>query len=147
MDADLFRPSIGATAPVRPLYSTTALFVPAFFGGPVAATVIFALNAWRARRLRTDAPLIVAGVLLTLLLPWIVMQWEEGKDVLRFAFRGAGLLAAAVFAWRHRPLYRAQELFGSTPPNGTGMGVLALAAGVAANFAVTFAYLQLEAAA
>lgn len=140
MDSDLLQPSIGAAAPAHPIYSQTALFVPAFFGGPVAAAVVFGINAARLRRLPQDAGWIAAGVLLVLLVPWLALRWDA-QPYLRYLVRGAGVLAALAYAWRHRPHYRAQELFGVNSPSGWGVGFAALLAGMAASVAAAFVLL------
>jgi hypothetical protein len=133
MEPDLLRPSIGA-APTRPLYSTTALFVPAFFGGPAAAAVVFGINAHRAGRLRRDAGWVLAGIGLVVLLPWLWLDlWQMPRGSLRYFLRGGGLAAAALYAWRHAPLRRAQELFGTHSPPGWGVGVVALGAALLVN--------------
>lgn len=145
MDPDLLRPSIAQEAPARPLYSTTALFVPAFFGGPAAAALVFAANAHRAGRMPRDAAWIVAGVALVFLLPWLALEaWQWPREYLRYLLRGAGLAMAALYAWRHAPLRRAQELFGVASPSGWGIGFAALGAsvvlGVLAAFAVGYPF-------
>ena len=137
METDLLRPSIGRAEPTRPLYSSTALFVPAFFGGPVAAAVIFGMNAARAGRLPRDAAWLVCGALMLVVVPWSTLEfWPEAAPKLRLVIRAAGLLAAAAFYWRHRQLHRAQGLFGVASPSGWIPGVGAIVLGVGANLLV-----------
>ena len=64
---DLLRPSIGTVdSPQRPLYSATAGYLTAFFGGPFAATGMAGLNAWRLGRLRTDALALAGGMAIAI---------------------------------------------------------------------------------
>lgn len=139
METDLLQPSIGRVEPTRPLYSSTALFVPAFFGGPVAAAIIFGMNASRAGRLPRDAACLVAGALLLVIVPWTALAfWPEVATQMRLVIRAAGLLAAAVFYWRHRQLHRAQALFGVSSPSGWIPGIGAIVLGMGANILITW---------
>ena len=61
---DLLQPSLDAATASKPLYSPTACWMTAFFGGPIAALVIFSVNFQRAKdaaatgRVVTPAPMI-----------------------------------------------------------------------------------------
>lgn len=138
MNDSLFQPSLQHVREERPLYSTTTLFMSAFFGGVFAATLVFGVNAWRAARLPRDlGALILAGV-AGLLLPLLVLQFgpAESDSATRVLMRLGGVLVAGLLYLRHRGLYRGQELFGVTRPNGWGIGLLAVALGFALNLAV-----------
>jgi hypothetical protein len=91
------------------------------------------------RRLPQDAAWIAAGALLLLIAPWLAMQSEALQPHLRFVLRGAGLLAAALYALRHRPHYRAQEMFGVPSPSGWAIGLAATVTGFCTNIAVVIA--------
>jgi hypothetical protein len=139
MNPDLLQPSVDRQAVARPLYSTTALFAPAFFGGPAAAAVIFALNAQRAGRVGTDAWLIAAGFLLALAAPWAILHFvADPAQWARYIVRALGIGLAAVYYLRHRALYRTQELFGLASPSGWLAGFAAL--GVALGLSMATAW-------
>lgn len=131
MNPDLLQPSLGRDVAARPLYSTTALFLPAFFGGPASAAIIFALNAHRANRFAPDLPLVVLGVAVAIAAPWLIIgAWSEAPEWSRYLLRALGIAAAGLYYLRHRALYRTQELFGLSPPSGWVAGLSALAAGI-----------------
>jgi hypothetical protein len=139
MRPDLLQPTLARETAIRPIYSSTALLVPAFFGGPVAAAVVFATNAVRSGRLRSDAPLALAAAASVLLVPVMIGQGWFDLDGMRFASRILGLGAGALLWLRHRALYRAQELSGVASPPGWTIGLIAFAAGLGSFMLLRFA--------
>lgn len=143
-DDDLLRPSLDASRPLLPLYSATACWMTAFFGGPLAALIIFAENYRRAGLLRREAHWLLAGAGTALAsLYYLVIAAQArgagaGGDV-RLQVRLAALAIAALLYWRLRPALRAQELFDIKPPNPWPIALLAIAAGIALAFAVATA--------
>jgi len=138
MNDSLFQPSLQHVREERPLYSTTTLFMSAFFGGVFAATLVFGVNAWRAARLRRDLVALALAGAGGLVLPLIVLEFgpAESDSATRLLMRLGGVLVAGLLYIRHRGLYRGQELFGVARPNGWGIGLLAVALGFALNLAL-----------
>lgn len=123
---DLLQPSIGQlSSPQRAIYSATAGYLTAFFGGPFAAVGMAGLNAWRLGRLRTDALALAGGAALAtgslsfLLRPdlfgWANLDFSMG-DV-RIGARVLGLLLFGAFWFLHRSYYRAMQFLGLEPPS------------------------------
>jgi lysylphosphatidylglycerol synthetase-like protein (DUF2156 family) len=130
MDTELLRPTLSGLRSEQPLYSQTALFATAFFGGPAAVALLFGLNSQRSRRGAADLSIALAVLVLGLIGVVAV------RDVLhlagseaRIAVRLLGLAAFAVCWLRHRALYRAQSMFGASEPNGWGVGLAAIVVG------------------
>jgi hypothetical protein len=126
---DLLQPSLAAgSAAARPPYSDTASFVASFFGGPIAALGMFTMSSWRLDRLRRDAPLVLAGLIVYAL--WFVLWHGQGEasemlaaslamlgsngPALALRLIGLGLFAAG--AALHRRERRSAELFGLARP-------------------------------
>jgi hypothetical protein len=123
---DLLRPSLQASdAGQKAIYSTTAGYLTAFFGGPFAAIGMSALNAWRLGRLRADALAMVAALALTftvfafLLRPDAFGQpdLEITTRSIRLATRVLGLALFGAFWLLHKRYYRGMQLLGLPPPN------------------------------
>lgn len=132
MNESLFEPSLQQVRAERPLYSTTTLFMSAFFGGALAAVIVFAVNAWRASRLPRDGAIIVLAGLISLALPLALLSGlpDLGSSSSRILLRLGGLLLAGALYLRHRALYRGQELFAASRPNGWPLGLAAIAVAV-----------------
>jgi hypothetical protein len=123
---DLLRQSIGKVDnPQRPIYSATAGYLTAFFGGPFAAVGMAGLNAWRLGRLRTDAlalagcAALAVGLITFLLRPDLFGPADFGfstRDV-RIGARVLALLLFGAFWLLHRRYYRAMQLLGLEPPS------------------------------
>ena len=135
MTEHLFQPSLSSVRNEQPLYSTTTLFLAAFFGGGLAAACVFAVNLQRAQRLRPDAWLLALGVAVAIAAPFALLAAGLVMDAkgLRLPLRVIGLALAAGFYWRQRALYRGQDLFGVERPNGLALGLGAIAAAYVAN--------------
>ncbi len=129
MNKSLFEPSLQQVRAERPLYSTTTLFMSAFFGGALAAVIVFAVNAWRASRLARDAAWICLAAAIALGLPFFMLASlaEIGGSASRVLLRVLALLLAGALYLRHRHLFRAQDLFATQRPNGWLLGLAAIA--------------------
>ena len=124
------QPSLDTAAAVRPIYSTQASFLVAFFGGIFAILLFSALNVGRLGRWRQDTWILalasIVGVAVVSLLGSAAVTGNVPESL---AILGAGttgvrnlsrLLALAVFGvffFRHRSFLKAQELAGSDPPS------------------------------
>jgi hypothetical protein len=129
MNESLFEPSLQQVRTERPLYSTTTLFMSAFFGGALAGVIVFAVNAWRGSRLARDGAWIGLAAAFALSLPFLVLAVlpEVGSGTGRILMRGLALLLAGALYLRHRHLFRAQDLFAASRPNGWPLGLAAIA--------------------
>lgn len=129
MNGSLFEPSLQQVRTERPLYSTTTLFMSAFFGGALAGVIVFAVNAWRGSRLARDGLWIGLASTIALSLPFLMLAAlpEVGSGASRVLLRVLSLLLAAALYLRHRGLYRAQDLFAASRPNGWPLGLAAIA--------------------
>lgn len=133
MDRELLRPSLSERRGVpMPLYSPGTVMIPAFFGGPIAAAIVFGLNVDRSSRWRRDWWLVLAGVLLFASYPLVYAQLGLlGERSGRILLKAMGLGVACVYLWRHRHLQRAQVLFGVQPPEPWYAGGIATVIGFA----------------
>ena len=127
--SDLLRPSLAHSAPRLSPYSLQALFLTSFFGGPLAALGMLALNARRLGRLRRDVPWLVVALLAYVLLEAVLALSPAGRGFIAQADAWLGrraieylvrALALAVFALglvMHRREHKAAELMGLTRPS------------------------------
>jgi len=122
---DLLQPSIDRVdSPQRAIYSATAGYLTAFFGGPFAAVGMAGLNAWRLGRLRTDAMALAGGISVAVgLITFLLRPELFGRADLEFATRDVRIasraLALVLFGayWlMHRRYYRGTRLLGLEPP-------------------------------
>lgn len=145
---DLLRPTLGGARLAKAPYSTTTMFLTAFFGGVFAAIAIVAVNAVRLERWRRDA--VVLGLAAALYVAFLLaLAWTEWGAAFRAeltAFAGArGLsylsraLAIGVFGLGyvlHRTEQRSADLMGLERPNGWIAGIACIVGGGLAQFAV-----------
>ncbi len=99
--------------------------------------MMFGLNAWRAGRLRVDAPWIIGGVLVAVLALVLCSRLMEPElisaDIYRLANRALALALAGLWHWRLRPSMRAQELTGSAHPRAWLPALASILIGVIAS--------------
>ncbi len=138
ISADLLQPSIAA---VRPLYSSTVLAMTAFFGGMIAASLVFAINAQRLGRLGRDLWLVVIGCAGAL---WL-LELPPGDGAQRFLLRVVALAFAGVLWLNHRQAMRSQALWRAPAKHGFWVGLAAVAIALAVS--VAWMYLRRSAAA
>jgi hypothetical protein len=145
---DLLQPSIGRVdSPQRAIYSATAGYLTAFFGGPFAAIGMAGLNAWRLGRLRTDALALAGGIALAVGLVAFLLRPElfgyqelefAARDV-RIASRVLALLLFGAYWLMHRRYYRGMQILGLEPPRPWPAAI----ACVAVNFAAMMLLVKL----
>lgn len=141
-DSELLRPSLTADVdPRRPIYSVRTGFLSSFFGGPVAGASIALLNSQRLRRLKTDWPIAVLALVSSGLLQWSIARhgWRwlnglMGDSSSNYVYQLLSLAFSGVVYAIHRPYYRSMMLLGLKAPNGTVVGVAAIAFGIAVQF-------------
>ncbi len=138
----LLQPSLDDGAVATAPYSIRTTFLTAFFGGPLAAIAIVALNTLRLRRVWLDlAPL---GLVLAAFLAFMLaLQWTEWganlgaylnvKDDARPIVFVSRAIAIAIFGLGyalHRKEQRSADLMGLRRPNGWIAGIACIAGGI-----------------
>ena len=136
----LLQPSLdGAAGRLRQTpYSTQAQVMAAFFGGPLAALVLWAINARRLDRLTRDLVWLALAALLwvaalLLLFGHCDAAWCAALDGRagspRLWMRGLALAVFAGGALLHRREQAACDLTGQRRPNGTVLVIVLILAG------------------
>ena len=141
-DSELLRPSLTADVDSpQPVYSVRTGFLSSFFGGPVAGATIALLNSQRLRRLKMDWPIAVLALGSSALLQWSVIRhwwrWLDGAlgdSSSGYVYQLLSLAFSGVVYAIHRPYYRSMMLLGLKAPNGTVVGLAAIAFGIAVQF-------------
>lgn len=128
---DLLTPSLETTGTVKqPLYSNTAMFFTAFFGGGLAVTLLAGLNAWRSGNFSQHWPwLMLSAVASLMLILWyfgllpvlslpdlhaLLGKWDVS---IRVVNRALGLLLWFGFFVLFRREFKAMTLMGINPPS------------------------------
>lgn len=141
---DLLRPTLGADAgPAAAPYSVQATFFTGFFGGPVAAIALLAINSSRLRRLGRDWWVFAACLIATIVFAWMLhgstpafapaRDWLTstiGEKPHRHAYRLVALIFVGIGYLLHRREQRNTDLLGITRPNGWVAGGLCTLGGV-----------------
>ncbi len=117
MDPSLLQPSLDERR-FKPLYSTSAMFAAAFFGGGFAVVVVAAVNAHRLGRVRQDAVWLLLGVAVTAASGWLAMDFLgfDNTRERRVAALGTGFAMWGLFYVLHGKMHRAMQTFGTKPP-------------------------------
>lgn len=144
---DLLQPSLSDPAAVGAApYSQQTAMLTAFFGGPLALAVLFAIDARRLGRLGRDAPwiaLVVAAYAGWMLFAWttaaglslqVALVEELGRRGPQIVERLIALLGAGLATLLHRKEHRSATLFGLKRPNGWVMGIALIVLGSAATW-------------
>jgi hypothetical protein len=143
-DRELLRPSLAADARVpQAIYSAGTGFLSSFFGGPVAGAVIALVNSQRLRRLHVDWPIALLAPAINVLIRLSVVDhfwdWLDrllGKGSVRYVAELVGLAFFGVIYALHKPYYRGMSLLGLQAPNGLLPGAIAIAIGIATQYAL-----------
>ena len=143
-DRELLRPSLTADARApQAIYSAGTGFLSSFLGGPVAGAMIALVNSQRLRRLRIDWPIALLALAINVLVRLSVVDhfwdWLDGllgKGSVRFVADLIGLAFFGVIYALHKPYYRSMSLLGLKAPNGLGLGIVAIALGIAVQMAL-----------
>ncbi len=140
MDPSLLKPSLDDRR-FKPIYSASAMFAAAFFGGGFAVLVVAAANSQRLGRLQRDALWLALGGLFTASAAWIALKYSvEGSRELRIASLGTGFLTWGLFHTLHGKMHRAMQTFGTKPPTPYLMVIGAVAFGIAMAALITSGY-------
>lgn len=150
---DLLRPTVSEPAQLAAApYTVQAGFVTAFFGGPLAAAAMLAVNAWRLRRLPRDAGWV--ALIAVAFVAWLAFMHQTeagralqrqmtdavGRNAMSIAARLIALVACLGGAWLHRREQRSADLFGLARPNGWGLGVALILLGWGASHLLGLAW-------
>jgi hypothetical protein len=130
---DLFSPTISAPVPAARPWRVGSLVYPAFFGGPLAAAALGAVNG---RRLGLGVlPLLgigAAGLVGIVARMFAIAATISGSLPVNGVIRGAlGLAVFAIAMLAQRRRYRAFELRGGEPASLVGPGIIAVVAAIA----------------
>jgi hypothetical protein len=139
---ELLQPSLdGASRLAAAPYSVQTGMWIAFFGGPMAAVAMIAINAWRVGRVRRD--MVWVGLLAAAYVAWTfyieatpsgaelratLVGWLGSRGP-AYCDRFLALLVFLLGMLLHRSEQRSTDLFGLKRPNGWLMGVLLIVAG------------------
>ena len=132
---ELLRPSLAGAAVARAPYSVRTTFLTAFFGGPLAAIAITAINSVRLQRWARDlvplAALAAGYIALILGLAWT--DWgrnvQDSLDTLAgprtiiYLHRLIGLALFGLGYAMHRKEQRSADFMGLRRPNGWVAGL------------------------
>ena len=101
---------------------------PAFFGGPLAVTLLGAINARRLRLTGTKVALIVAAGVVALIaqVTMIALLREASSGVQRFSYSLAGVAAWGVVLFLQRRPFRIFLMRGGEPAKLLGPGIAAV---------------------
>lgn len=150
---DLLTPSLGGVPIRQAPYSARTGFLTSFFGGPVSAVAIAALNAYRLGRVRVDFWWLVPALAgytgfeiwqsLTLegkqFHEW--MMREVGSSATRVELKVIAMAIYAISSFAHAREQRAASIMGIARPDGRWMGAGLVLAGGIVSFALE-TYLQ-----
>ena len=124
---NLLEPTLSADGAIKPIFSTRAGFLLAFFGGGSAITFFSALNSERLGRLGRDLPAYLAGIGLIAGLVYLQVEHprlletaEENGETTSYAVvahRALGLLLWGGYYWLHNKHYRAMAVTGTRHPS------------------------------
>lgn len=138
MNDDLFRPTITAPAEiVVPPWRPDSIIYPAFFGGPLAATVLGLVNARRlmlgSRQLLAVAAAGVACVVARLVLTGLL----DGQVAARVLAGLAGIAVWGVITATQKKTFRVYEYGDGQPASLLGPGIAAaVGCGLAENILI-----------
>lgn len=127
---ELLRPSLGDTTIAKAPYSVQTAFLTSFFGGPLAAIAIVAINSVRLQRLLRDlAPLTIALTAYSVFMlalagtEWgmafrATMKEFAGERAVSYLHRVIALVLFGLGYVLHRKEQRSADLMGLDRPNG-----------------------------
>jgi hypothetical protein len=150
-DEDLLTPSLSGAEVRRGMYSSRAMFLVAFIGGPVASTLFGAVNAQRLGTLGRDSPWLIAlGVGAVTCTAWIGRNasspfWsfaildDQVDSAHRLELRIAGLIASGLVFQLHRKAFRAAQWVGAKPANAVPAGVTCVTLAALIGYALAWA--------
>ena len=118
MSDELLRPSLERSEPVA-ILSSGALMGAAFFGGPIAVTIVAVMNSVSLRRLAKEWPMILAafavGAVSVYLFGNYVFDGLADARSFRIAARAAGFVSFGIVWLMHRKELRALSTLGIEP--------------------------------
>jgi hypothetical protein len=154
---DLLKPELAEAGPNRSLYSPTALFLTAFWGGPLAVMALSALNSKRMVRLKKDAPcyIVFPAVLFTFYyfaitvpdgvhgLSWLD-EYRRSHPFYKHGPKALALIFWAVSHALHKKQHKAMQLLNIKPKSPWLAAVAASLLGGFASFCMVLAVLYIN---
>jgi hypothetical protein len=126
----LLQPTLSNEEQRVPIFSARACFFTAFLGGPIAITLLSALNSDKLKSLKNDLKFYFLGAFVYLVYLFIVLDIPEGANVsewmniqrrenmfYRYGSRGMALTYWAVYYYLHKQFYKTMDIFDIVPPN------------------------------
>lgn len=114
----------------NPIFSSRACFFTAFLGGPVAITLLSALNSRKLKRLKNDLKFYALGTFVFLVYLFIMLDIPEGASIgewvsiqrrenmlYRYGSRGMALIYWAAYYHLHKQFFTTMDNFDIVPPN------------------------------
>ena len=128
MTDDLLRPSLESSEPIS-IFSSGALMGAAFFGGPIAVTIVATMNSATLGRLAREWPMIVGvfslGVLGVYLFGNYAFDGLADARSFRMAARAAGFVSFGAIWLMHKKELRALSTLGVEPRSPWGPVIMA----------------------
>lgn len=126
----LLQPTLSTEEQKVPIFSVRACFFTAFFGGPLAITLLSALNSNKLKRLKQDLIFYFVSISAFLIYLFIILDIPEGADIsewtatqrrenilYRYGGKGLGLLFWMAYYYLHNQYYKTMSLFDMEAPN------------------------------
>ena len=143
---DLLRPTLSDYERTPGLYHSTGFFLSSFFGGPLGAVIYGGANSHRLGRLSKDLALLVGLAAVAFMLPTVLQEAGilrklsdafDGSTARNYGLvmRALGLSTCGAIYLMHRRFFRSARVSGAKQVSGWIPGVIAIAAGFAANAA------------
>ncbi len=123
------------------IYSSSAMFGVAFFGGMVGVILFAALNSYHLKRLKTDAIWIVLAILLavaTYVAFFQIVDADQARSNFRLVNRIGAFALFAAFWFLHRLFYRSLGLGGSEPLSPWGAAIACVLISMAVTYGVVY---------
>lgn len=126
MNDDLFQPTIGAKPVVAtPPWRPDSIVYPAFFGGPLAATVLGLINGRRLALGNRQLLAVLAAGVAAIIGRIVATDLLSGQVGTRILGAAAGLVAWGAVAATQKRAFRAYALGGREPAGLIGPGFAA----------------------
>lgn len=157
MNKSLLQPVLSGTQSEIAIISSRALFLTAFFGGPVAIILLSAFNSQQMQRLKNDllfygaAVVVLAGAIsLILEIPEGAQGWQwlgeyrRNNPVFRYGPRVLALAFWAASYALHRRFHKSMDLMDIEPLNPWMPAIVCILVGGALQFGVVMSVLAVQ---
>ena len=126
---------------MRQIYSSSAMFGVAFFGGIFGVILFAALNSIKLKRLKTDLVWLLIAVVVAVVVYAGIFQYstsEEIKSNFRVINRGGAFVLFGAFWLLYRKFYRALGTSGAKPLSPWGAAIGCVLAGIVITYVAVF---------